>query len=618
MPKRTVLDARIESREAMALYDSICKRAKGTVTNALGETENNEREQIDEVDFVISSIEERGSTVDHQQSSSGVDDFCCLSASHLGDRSSSGDTGTEEWFDDQEINLNQPFEETEEWEERVSENLDLTLFSAHTIILWFILEANLSRSSVEKLLKVIQMFLPFQNKLAKSKHLLFKALNKQMKMDKYYICRDCSFISKKNNCNIHNTLDEFIMWSNPIDTFKERLQTDERFFSLCQYYREHRGEIIKKGENGNKIFNVWNAQQYQHIADPITKDYDGYSFIVNEDGASKWKSSICSANPIYLQNQEMEITERLKEENAIFCGAYYGKKKLNGNLLFSLLIKNFIEAEAGVSALKPDGTKYTLRARLINTCFDNPSLSNAMQIKQAGGESCCFWCNNQGCTIENRRCYPYLKEVNGSILNHARRTEAEIEDIYNSFRTQREQHHQSSLEPVRGLKDLTVFKALPYFRWTTSSSVELLHFVEGVFKIQIKLWLYPKYNDGTARISSDKWNEFEELLLLQRLPELFSRKIRSVSVHFKYYKATEALIFLLYTSQLLSWFEWFQPYKEHHIFLIHCLTDVLTPGKTVQELDEIKKRFTRWLVGFQRLYGPKVSIIYPLQYMWLQ
>jgi hypothetical protein len=281
-----------------------------------------------------------------------------------------------------------------------------------------------------------------------------------------------------------------------------------------------------------------------------------------------------------------------------FFGAYYGKKKLKGNFLFSLLVKNFIEAEAGVSALKPDGTKYTLRARLINTCFDNPSLSNAMQIKQAGEKCCCYWCNNQGNTIDNRRCYPYARKVNGIVINHSRRTEDEIEAIYNNFRMQMKCYPQRKLESGKSLKDISVFKALPYFQWTTSSSVELLHFVEGVFKTQIKLWLYPKFNNGTARISSDQWQQFEDLLLIQRLPELFSRKIRSVSIHFKYYKATEALLFFLYISQVLSWFEWFQPFKEHHIYFVHCLTDILTPGKTIQELQEIKQRFIRWLIGF--------------------
>jgi hypothetical protein len=48
----------------------------------------------------------------------------------------------------------------EEWEEKVAEGLNITLFSAQTILLWFVLDANLCRSSIEKLLKVIGMFLP--------------------------------------------------------------------------------------------------------------------------------------------------------------------------------------------------------------------------------------------------------------------------------------------------------------------------------------------------------------------------------------------------------------------------------------------------------------------------
>jgi hypothetical protein len=66
----------------------------------------------------------------------------------LVDRSPLGDS--EEWSDNEDINLNYPFEETEEWEVKEAENFDVTLFSAHTFLLCFILEADLSISSVSK------------------------------------------------------------------------------------------------------------------------------------------------------------------------------------------------------------------------------------------------------------------------------------------------------------------------------------------------------------------------------------------------------------------------------------------------------------------------------------
>ncbi len=219
------------SIDVMTLYENICKRAKGSGINFLSEIEDNNAQSTLEEGFGSDSIEmseEREPTFRPQEPSSAEDNICCSTSPHYNDRCLLD--LSEEYM---------PFEEMEEREEKVVEDLDITLFSAYTILLWFVLDANLCRSSIEKLLKVIRMFLPLQNKLEKSKHLLFKTLNMQLNMEKYYICRECSLITKKNICNIHQRLDEFIMWTNPIDTFKVKLHRDARFFKLCQYYREY-------------------------------------------------------------------------------------------------------------------------------------------------------------------------------------------------------------------------------------------------------------------------------------------------------------------------------------------------------------------------------------------
>jgi hypothetical protein len=70
MRKRTALDIRMKPREAMVLYESICKRTKGTLANLLGETEGNNTSLFEEEDLLTSSIEmseERGPKATNNQ-----------------------------------------------------------------------------------------------------------------------------------------------------------------------------------------------------------------------------------------------------------------------------------------------------------------------------------------------------------------------------------------------------------------------------------------------------------------------------------------------------------------------------------------------------------------------
>lgn len=578
MPKRNDLDDRLKGKEAMTMYANIIKRARSSANIQLQERSTDEPVITEDLMTGMSigdhPSQDDPSSTDNMEQSSHYEE----SHDHYG-----------EYFG---------YEEDANWDEQVCDNSEPTLYSAYTALLWFILESGINKSSVEKLLTIIQMFLPLKNMLNITKHKFFRMFESQIKMKKYYVCRRCNLILKQAECE-HGKLDEFILWRNPIQTFKERLNRDNRFHDLCQYYRLNRSTIIENRELG-KISSVWDGQQYIEIADPITQFYGGYSFLFNEDGATKWKSSACSACPIYLQNLEMCLEERIKCENIIFAGVWYGHKKLDCNLLFHLLVKNFIKAEHGVMALDLNNEAYVLKARIINSCLDNPSLASIFKMKQAGGESSCYWCNHQCCTIESRRCYPYLKQVGDTILDHAPRKEEHVQKAHSLLRSK-------SVKSVNGIKDVTVLMDLPYFIWTRSYSIELLHLTEGLFKVFIKLWAVPKYNNGKVRISADNWKHFEDVLCVQRIPEVFGRQIRSITDHFKYYKASEALVFLLYSSKLLIHFDWFEKYKNNHLLFIECFTQALTKGNTKEQLIQIKKKFISWLVDFQRVYGPKVS-----------
>jgi len=87
----------------------------------------------------------------------------------------------------------------------------------------------------------------------------------------------------------------------------------------------------------------------------------------------------------------------------------------------------------------------------------------------------------------------------------------------------------------------------------------------------------------------------------QKIPSNFKRNIRSLD-NCRLYKASESLVFLLYSSGILSEFLpkdlW-----EHHKLLIDSLYSIVEKGKTINELKEIHKKYMCYLERFQTHYG---------------
>ncbi|MNE56465.1 hypothetical protein D3C80_1513730 [compost metagenome] len=116
-----------------------------------------------------------------------------------------------------------------------------------------------------------------------------------------------------------------------------------------------------------------------------------------------------------------------------------------------------------------------------------------------------------------------------------------------------------------------------------------------------------QYNDRLgARVSKQMWESFDQLLLQQQLPSVFRRNIRSIIKHHRYFKASECLVFMLYTSRLTKHlFPANTPYFDHHMILVNSLYELLQPELTMQQLDKVQLELTHYVTQFQEVYGDR-------------
>lgn len=267
------------------------------------------------------------------------------------------------------------------------------------------------------------------------------------------------------------------------------MKVDKRFYSLAQHYR------LRHCKSTDIIRDVYDGEVYRRIAAPVTTTKGGYSFLVNYDGATKWKSSLVSAIPIFMVCNELPFNERMKIENVIFCGVWFGKNKPMSNILFSELFL----------------------LRCINYCCDLPAKAGLFMQQQHGGRGACGFCNHSGCTIEKRFCYPLLRRFQDIVFDHSLRTESRVKEVYNKYRTLlREGVTWSDLPVINGHTGISIFsEMLPYWEWTSFGSIDIMHLMEGVFSLLMKLWTESKVCDvslftlilhGTPFVYIHSWN----------------------------------------------------------------------------------------------------------------
>ena len=115
-----------------------------------------------------------------------------------------------------------------------------------------------------------------------------------------------------------------------------------------------------------------------------------------------------------------------------------------------------------------------------------------------------------------------------------------------------------------------------------------------------------KYNDNRgSRVSRSMWEIFDSILLEQKLPSVFHRNVRSIVKYHKHFKASEIVVFLLYTSRLTKYLFTSDVYYKHHLLLVDALHRILQMSHSIVELDAIHRQLISYVIEFQHIYGIK-------------
>lgn len=128
--------------------------------------------------------------------------------------------------------------------------------------------------------------------------------------------------------------------------------------------------------------------------------------------------------------------------------------------------------------------------------------------------------------------------------------------------------------------------------------IDNMHLILGSYKHLIKLWTNSKYKTYSFYIEKKHCDHFVREYAAQKNVGLFKRCFRSISKHHKHMKASEAMIFIIYSLHLLKRCMNITYYK-HHKMLVDNLTLLFTDSLTYSQLDSIESQLINYVLTFQ-------------------
>jgi len=154
------------------------------------------------------------------------------------------------------------------------------------------------------------------------------------------------------------------------------------FFSQPGFYNNLKGRFTDTKGCYEDIYDIKLYQELFRNERPLSNS-DNISFCFNTDGAPVFKSSKISLWPIFLTINELPYKVRMKAENMILAGLWFGNQKPSMNTFMKPLLSAFKTLHDGVEFVSPDRGTFISKAFLIAGTADLPArvlICNSVQF----------------------------------------------------------------------------------------------------------------------------------------------------------------------------------------------------------------------------------------------
>lgn len=174
------------------------------------------------------------------------------------------------------------------------------------------------------------------------------------------------------------------------------------FFSQKDFYNKLQRRFLSQ-PRGQIYEDIYDGKLYRsHAKGPsgLLSSPDNLSFTFNTDGAPVFKSSNVSIWPLFLIINELPYEARMRQENMLLAGLWFGKQKpFMGTYLYPFY-NSFKKLSEGIQCCSPDRGTVTSRSILLCGTADLPARSLICNGVQFNGAFSCWKCQQRGETAK--------------------------------------------------------------------------------------------------------------------------------------------------------------------------------------------------------------------------
>ncbi|XP_039308606.1 uncharacterized protein LOC105204984 isoform X2 [Solenopsis invicta] len=468
---------------------------------------------------------------------------------------------------------------------------DLTKEESELLIMAFTVRHGLSDYALKDLLELVNCHLPYAQHI--SKYLFLKKFTPLVTIIPHFYCPECknnilkfvdaALLGRCDDCKRDYSKDDLKKKGSyflqlPLDKQLTRIMNSQLYYKLSKD-RINQSDVV-------------NGRVYRKMMEEQVITEQDITLQWNTDGVQVFNSSKASFWPIQVSINELPY--RLRRENIMLCGLWYGPDKP----VMDIFLKPFVEElitlhNNGIECItpqNPEGIK--IKVHTLIASVDSVARPLLQNIKQFNGEFGCSFCLKKGDRVPIRR--GYTRTYCGDV-GIRRTSEQHITDCAEAIETN---------SPVRGVKGPSILMLLPVFNIIHSFVPDYMHSILlGVTKTFVcNIWLNPVYSDNRPWYIGNKIKEIDETLLNIKPPCEVTRTPRSIQDR-QLWKASEWKNFLLYYS-LLCVLDIIPPvYAKHWSLLVFSMHIYLKDKIDKNELKIAKKALQKFVFKVETLYG---------------
>ncbi|KAK3918469.1 L-carnitine dehydrogenase [Frankliniella fusca] len=474
--------------------------------------------------------------------------------------------------------------------EPLHSNSDVSIQMALVALLTLVMTHRLTKECLADLLALLKLLLPKDNILLHSSYLFFSYFDKfQSPFVKHFYCRGCSLSVASADaicpqCGPGKGTDFFIHFL--IADQIQKLLKRPGFFDSLKYSQTR----IKTNQMAYE--DIYDGSVYKEASRQFFSLGNWISLMWNTDGFSIFKSSLFSVWPFYLSINELPPNLRLKKENMLLGGLWFGTGKFDPNLFLKPIYGELCKLREGFlvhvsSCIDPIKLQVGV---LCGTC-DVPAKSCFFHHIAFNGLYGCLKCLSRGlksAASGNVFVYPFEEQLS-----------LRSEEVY---LRQIEDTRHSNGQPVFGVRGPSYLQKMVLMSPIASTAIDIMHCVFlGCQKTLLHLLFDKTYQDREfslhtcTNIVNDYLNSIKPPHFLQRCPQSLKK--------LAFWKASEYESFFFFYSLPIFSVIMDSVFFNHFVLLYESLC--LLCQESVLETDIVLAQtlIDKFVERYQVLYG---------------